>query len=108
MARKTLLDERNILDSDGTLIITENGRQKKSDPTVVLCRKHDRPFVRIDLSKVSVPVAARIIKTWLKKSNVKVLNVVCSCSEHRDRKLLSLLPFRVSISNKERRCNYEA
>jgi putative molybdenum carrier protein len=67
--------ERNILDSDGTLIISRGPLTEGSDLTRQLAIKHARPWLHSDLERIDVTEAARTILAWLKRQGISVLNV---------------------------------
>ena len=70
--------EQNILDSDGTLIICHGKLTGGSALTRKMAKKHSRPWVHADMDVLSVPDAARTIKSWIDQNNVRVLNVAGS------------------------------
>lgn len=67
--------ERNILDSDGTLIISRGVLSEGSDLTRYLAIKHARPWLHTDLHRISPTEAAMTIRVWLKSQGISVLNV---------------------------------
>jgi Circularly permutated YpsA SLOG family len=67
--------ERNILDSDGTLIISRGALTEGSDLTRQLAIKHARPWLHADLERIGAAEAARTISAWLKRKGISVLNV---------------------------------
>ncbi len=40
-----------------------------------LAKKHDRPWLHVDLDKISSPDATQAIRTWIKGEDIQVLNV---------------------------------
>ena len=40
-----------------------------------LAKKHSRPWVHVDLDKVSLSEAVEIIRTWVETNKIEVLNV---------------------------------
>ena len=70
--------EKNILDSDGTLIICHGKLTGGSALTRKMAKKHGRPWVHVDMDVFSVPDAARTIKSWIDQNNVRILNVAGS------------------------------
>ena len=70
--------ERNILDSDGTLIIAY-GPLKKRGGTALTYRlavdKHYKPCKYIDLNQTTIGLAARVVANWIKEHSIEVLNV---------------------------------
>jgi len=67
--------ERNILDSDGTLIISRGALTEGSDLTRQLAIKHGRPWLHTDLERIGATEAERTIRAWLKRQGISVLNV---------------------------------
>ena len=67
--------ERNILDSDGTLIISRGALTEGSDLTRQLAIKHARPWLHTDLHRIGATEAARTIHAWLERHGISVLNV---------------------------------
>ena len=67
--------ERNVLDSDGTLILSRGVLTEGSDLTRQLAIKHARPWLHTDLEKMGVAEAARTILAWLKRREISILNV---------------------------------
>ncbi len=67
--------ERNILDSDGTLIVSRGALTEGSDLTRQLAIKHARPWLHTDLERTGMTEAARTILAWLKRQGISVLNV---------------------------------
>ncbi len=67
--------ERNILDSDGTLIISRGALTDGSDLTRQLAIKHERPWLHTDLERIGVTAAVKTIRSWLERTGISVLNV---------------------------------
>ena len=67
--------EQNILDSDGTLIVSHEYLTGGSALTEFLAEKHKKPCVHIDLNKQNQKEAALIIDKWMKTNKIEVLNV---------------------------------
>ncbi len=66
---------KNILDSDGTLIISFGPLTGGSALTESLALRHDRPCLIINLDETSRDQAVRAIETWLGRYNIETLNV---------------------------------
>lgn len=64
--------EQNVLDSDGTLIITRGQLSGGTELTWHLCRRHARPVLVIDLAK-NIDFAAII--AWLREHEIGQLNI---------------------------------
>jgi len=67
--------EQNILDSDGTLILSHGKLTGGSALTRKLARKHNRPCLHIDFTEINSSQAAQEIKRWVTDNGIKVLNV---------------------------------
>jgi len=67
--------EKNVLDSDGTLIISHGRLAGGSALTRKLTEKHGQPWVHVDLDKVSLSSAAGIVRAWIGKNDIEILNV---------------------------------
>ena len=67
--------EKNILDSDGTLIISHGKLTGGSALTRKLAKKHERPWIHIDMDQAPIFDAAEMVKSWIDRNNIQVLNV---------------------------------
>lgn len=67
--------EKNILDSDGTLIFSRGKLTGGSALTRKLAKKHNRPWLHIDLDEVVGTKAVQIIAGWVNENDVEILNV---------------------------------
>jgi hypothetical protein len=67
--------EKNVLDSDGTLIISHGELTGGSDYTRQMAQKHEKPWIHVDASRVSVDAAAELIRAWISGSQIRILNV---------------------------------
>jgi hypothetical protein len=67
--------ERNVLDADGTLIVSHGLLTGGSALTTSYTIKHQKPWIHIDLEMFGVPEAARVIQTWIDRHEINVLNV---------------------------------
>jgi len=67
--------EKNVFDLDGTLIISHGKLNGGSALTRKLAKKHDRPWVHIDMDELSVLDAAKTIRSWVDRNKIQVLNV---------------------------------
>jgi hypothetical protein len=70
--------EKNIVDSDGTLILSHGELTGGSALTKSLARKHKRPCLHIDLNDVAEFEAAVEIMNWITQHGVETLNVAGS------------------------------
>jgi hypothetical protein len=67
--------EQNVIDSDGTLIISHGKLGGGSDLTKKLAIKHGRPWLHIDLNQKDHTDAAAKIKEWIVQEEIEVINV---------------------------------
>lgn len=78
--------KKNVLDSDGTFILT---RGESADPiklTIDLVERHKRPYLLVDLTKIRSLNAATILNTWIKDHNIEILHVT-GCRTGEDPKI---------------------
>ncbi len=64
--------EKNVLDSDGTLILTSGSPKGGTALTIKLARVHQKPLLIIDLSALK---DFRSVRDWGKTHQIKILNV---------------------------------
>ena len=67
--------EKNILDSDGTLIFSRGKLTGGSALTRKLAKQHERPWLHVDLDKVVGTGAVHIIAVWIDENDIEILNV---------------------------------
>ncbi len=67
--------EQNVIDSDGTLIISHGKLTGDSAFTRKMAMKHGRPWMHADLNKLPTFQAAMIIEDWISKNGIETLNV---------------------------------
>jgi hypothetical protein len=67
--------EKNVVDSDGTLIISRGELTGGSEYTREMALKHDRPCLHVDLNQTGAFRAALTITEWFSKNDIRVLNV---------------------------------
>jgi hypothetical protein len=70
--------EQNVIDSDGTLIVSHGPLTGGSAFTEQMAEKHGRPCLHIDLNKTKKLQAAQNIESWITEHNIKILNVAGS------------------------------
>ena len=70
-----LRTEQNVIDSNGTLIISHGDLSEGSDYTRKMAVKHHRPWLHIDLNKIPAFKAATQICSWIDENNIEILNV---------------------------------
>lgn len=64
--------EKNVVDSDGTLIITRQKPNGGTLLTIIYCAKHGKPVLLVT-PKTSTP--PKIVYNWIATNNIKTLNV---------------------------------
>ncbi|MGD8836123.1 MAG: putative molybdenum carrier protein [Desulfobacteraceae bacterium] len=68
--------EKNVLDSDGTLIISRGAPQGGTDYTRKMALRHGKQMLHIDLSlHTNCLDAASLVSSWLRINNIETLNV---------------------------------
>ena len=67
--------EKNILDSDGTLIISHGILTGGSALTKELAKLYRKPWIHIDLEATPYPKASSMIREWIRHNGIKVMNV---------------------------------
>jgi hypothetical protein len=67
--------EKNVLDSDGTVIVSHGFLTGGSALTREFAIQHQKPWIHIDLMKLSLKDASKALIVWLKENNIQVLNV---------------------------------
>jgi hypothetical protein len=67
--------EKNVLDSDGTLIISHGLLTGGSALTTSFAELHKKPWLHVDLTEPQRDAAASQVRDWIEKRGIKVLNV---------------------------------
>jgi len=67
--------EKNVVDSDGTLLVTRGPASGGSALTADLARRHARPLLHVDLAVTPPAAAAATVRSWLAAQRIAVLNV---------------------------------
>ncbi len=67
--------ERNVIDSDATLVITNGAAHGGSALTVRMAKIHHRPVLHLNLISISLNGAAEALVEWVLTNRVSVLNV---------------------------------
>ena len=70
--------EKNILDSDGTLIISHGKLTGGSALTRKLAKQHEKPWLHLDMTDVSITEAAERLTRCIEGQDIKILNVAGS------------------------------
>jgi hypothetical protein len=67
--------EKNILDSDGTLIIAHGQLTGGSALTREFAKQLRKSWIHLDMKELSLSEASDMLQVWIKKNKVNVLNV---------------------------------
>src|SRR5512139_3575510 len=67
--------ERNVRDSDGTLLISRGRLSGGSEHTRAMALKHRKPFLHVDLNRMPAFKAAVAIDRWIGENSIRTLNV---------------------------------
>ena len=80
-----LRTEQNVIDSNGTLIISHGHLSDGSDYTRKMAIKNHRPWLHIDLNKTPAFKAATLICSWIDENAIEILNVAGPRASKDDR-----------------------
>jgi hypothetical protein len=67
--------EKNVIDSDGTLIISQGPLTGGSEYTREMAIRHSRPWLHIDLDRTIAFHAVTAINKWIQQKKIEILNV---------------------------------
>jgi hypothetical protein len=67
--------EQNVIDSDGTVIISHGRLTGGSAFAAKMAKKHGRPELHLNMEKLAVDKAGRRLQQWIDDNNISVLNV---------------------------------
>ena len=67
--------EKNVVDADGTLIISHGPLTGGTEYTREMAIRHSRPWLHIDLDRTAAFHAATIINNWILQKKIAILNV---------------------------------
>jgi hypothetical protein len=67
--------EQNVIESDGTVIISHGNLSGGADYSQKMTEKHNRPNLHIDLNETPAFIAASEINTWIIENDIELLNV---------------------------------
>ena len=67
--------ERNVIDGDGTLMLSHGELTGRSALSAKMAEKHHRPWLHIDFTETNGFEAARAINTWIIENEIETLNV---------------------------------
>ena len=77
--------EQNVIDSDGTVIVSHGKLTGKSALTQTFAIKHHKPRLHLDMNKTTITEAADSLNNWIVKNNIKILNVAGSRASKDDK-----------------------
>jgi hypothetical protein len=96
--------EKNILDSDGTLIVSHGTVSGGTALTTKLAKKHEKPWMHINLDKVSLEKAGSQLQGWIEQNNIQVMNVA-GARASKDEKIYSTIQKLLKYSLKNQPIN---
>jgi hypothetical protein len=67
--------EQNVIDSDGTVIISHGRLTGGSAYTAETAKKQHKPWLHLDMAKLSVKRAAQTLQAWIAENQIEVLNI---------------------------------
>ncbi|MDQ5987173.1 MAG: hypothetical protein CSYNP_02910 [Syntrophus sp. SKADARSKE-3] len=67
--------ERNVLDSDGTVIVSHGLLKGGSALTREFAKCYGKPWLHLDLDELTIDLAAKELLSWLTRNDIKILNV---------------------------------
>jgi hypothetical protein len=67
--------EQNVIDSDGTLVVSHGPLTGGSALTLELAHKHKKPCMHLDLAEKPVFLSAPDVNAWLNHHMIEILNV---------------------------------
>lgn len=65
--------EKNVVESDGTILFSRGTPTGGSALTAAMARKHARPLLHVDLSADADPVQR--VRQWLEENDIEIVNV---------------------------------
>lgn len=66
---------KNVVDSDGTLVVSRGPLTGGSLLTVKIARDRQKPYIHIDFEKEDLESGLGKVATWVESSNISILNV---------------------------------
>jgi len=67
--------EQNVIDSDGTVIVSHGNLTGGSALTQTFAIKHYKPCLHLDMNNTTIIEAADSLNNWIRKNNIMTLNV---------------------------------
>jgi hypothetical protein len=77
--------EQNVIDSDGTVIVSHGKLTGGSALTQTFAIKHHKPCIHLNMNKTTIAEAAGSLNNWIEKSKIKILNVAGPRASKDDR-----------------------
>ena len=74
-SRYSVRTEKNVVDTDGTLILSHGALTGGTEYTREMAIRHDRPWLHIDLGQTAAFHAATTINHWIRQKKIEILNV---------------------------------
>lgn len=90
--------EKNIIDSDGTLILSFGPLTGGSALTESLALRHDRPCLTIDLEEVPQAEAVAAVERWRRRFTIRTLNVAGPRASNEPRIYAAVLALLLAIN----------
>ena len=84
--------ERNVINSDGTLIISHGKLKGGSVLPRKLAKEHNRSCLHIDLNETPAFIASSKINAWIIEHNIEILNVTGSRAS-KDPKIYEIVKY---------------
>jgi len=94
--------EQNVLDADGTVIISHGVLTGGSALTRDFAKRHKKSWIHLNLNELSLEEASQKLLSWLESNKIKVLNVAGS-KAGKDPKIYdaTLHLLKISLAKKE-------
>ena len=70
--------EKNVKDSDGTIIFTVGKLTRGSALTVRKCKKHGKPYLHINLEQWPKEKTIEVVQKWIDRNKPQVINIAGS------------------------------
>lgn len=67
--------EQNVMDSDGTVIISHGKLKGGSLHTKKFAVIHNKPYLHLDMNNIKIIDGIKTLNDWIKKNKIKTLNV---------------------------------
>jgi hypothetical protein len=74
-SRYSARTEKNVVDTDGTLILSHGALTGGTEYTRQMAIQHGRPWLHIDLVQTAAFHAATTIDHWIRQKKIEILNV---------------------------------